>query len=69
MFRPNRPSSGERVVVMKESAAHSNAVLFLLCSCLGLHLVMWVNRLFYLGVLELYMFALWFCLVCRLWVS
>jgi hypothetical protein len=29
MFRPNRPSSGVQVVVMKESAAHCEAVLFL----------------------------------------
>jgi hypothetical protein len=36
MFRPNRPSSGVQVVVMKESAAHCNAVLLLICSCLGL---------------------------------
>jgi hypothetical protein len=28
MFWPNRPSSGVQVVVMKESAAHCNAVLF-----------------------------------------
>jgi hypothetical protein len=30
---------------------------------------MCVNRLFYLGVLELHMFALWFCLVCGLLLS
>jgi hypothetical protein len=35
MFRPNRPSSGVQVVVMEESAAHCNAVLLFLCSCLG----------------------------------
>jgi hypothetical protein len=50
MFRPNRPSSGVQVVVMKESAAHCEAVLFLseykyfwLCGLTGC---------FYLGVLE-----------------
>jgi hypothetical protein len=69
MFRPNLPSSGVKVAVIKESAAHCNAVLFLLCSCLRLFLVMSVNHLFYLGVLELYVFALWFCLVCWLWMS
>jgi hypothetical protein len=30
MFRPNRPSSGVQVVVIKVSAAHYKAVLFLL---------------------------------------
>jgi hypothetical protein len=30
MFRANRPSSGVHVVVMKESAAHYNAVLLFL---------------------------------------
>jgi hypothetical protein len=29
MFRPNRPSSGVRVFVMKDSAAHCNAVLLI----------------------------------------
>jgi hypothetical protein len=38
--------------MVKDSAAHCNAVLLFLCSCLGLLLVMWVNQLFYLGVLE-----------------
>jgi hypothetical protein len=36
MFRPNRPSSGAQVVVMKESAAHCNAVLLFLYNYLGL---------------------------------
>jgi hypothetical protein len=54
MFQPNRPSSGVQVVVIKEYAAHCNAVLFLLHRCLILLLVMWVNHLFYLGVLELH---------------
>jgi hypothetical protein len=44
--------------VIKESAASCNADLFLLYSFLGLLLVMWVNHLFYLGVLELHMAAL-----------
>jgi hypothetical protein len=35
--------------MMKESTAHCKAVLFLLCSCFGLLLVMWVNQLFYLA--------------------
>jgi hypothetical protein len=61
MFWPNQPSSGVQVFVIKESVVHCNAVLFLVCSCLGLLLVMWVNQLFYLGVLELHVFALWFC--------
>jgi hypothetical protein len=59
-FRPNQPPSGVKVVLIKESSAHCKAVLFLLCSCLRLLLVMWVNQLFYLGVLELHVFALWF---------
>jgi hypothetical protein len=59
MFRPNRPPSGVQVAVMKECAAHCNAVLLFLCSCLGLILVLWVNHLFiYIGVPELHMFAL-----------
>jgi hypothetical protein len=36
---------------MKESAAHSNAVLLVLLNCLGFK-NMWVKQLFYLGVLE-----------------
>jgi hypothetical protein len=28
MFQPNRPSSGVEIVVVKESAAHCNAVFF-----------------------------------------
>jgi hypothetical protein len=36
MFRPNRPSSGAQVVVMKEFAAHCNAVLLFVCSFFGL---------------------------------
>jgi hypothetical protein len=36
MFRPNRPSSGVRVVVIKESAAHYKAALLPLSDCLGL---------------------------------
>jgi hypothetical protein len=51
MLRPKWPSSGVQVVVLKEPAAHCNAVLIILCSCLGIILVMWVNQLFYLGVL------------------
>jgi hypothetical protein len=31
MYQPSRPSSGVQVVVINESAAHSKAVLFLLC--------------------------------------
>jgi hypothetical protein len=69
LFRPNQPSSGLQAVTIKESAAHCNAVLFLLCSSLWLLLAMWVNHLFYLGVHELYVFAIWFCLVCWLWLS
>jgi hypothetical protein len=68
MFRPNRPSSGVQVVVVKESVAHCKAVLFLLTGCLGLVLVMWVNDCFNFGVLELHMFALfvmWDVLCCR----
>jgi hypothetical protein len=58
MFRPNRPSSGVQVVVIKEPAADCEAVSFHLCRFLGLLLVMWVNHLFYLGVLELHVIAL-----------
>jgi hypothetical protein len=59
MFRSNRPSLGVEVVVMKVSADHCNAVLYFLCSCLGLLLNMWVIQLFYLIVHE-HVFALWF---------
>jgi hypothetical protein len=58
---PFRPSSGVQVVVMKEPAAQCKAVLFLFCSCLGLLLVMWVNRLFLFGCPWPIVFALWFC--------
>jgi hypothetical protein len=36
IFWPNRASSGVQVVVIKESAAHCKAFLFLLYGCLGL---------------------------------
>jgi hypothetical protein len=36
MFRPNCPASGVQVVVMKESAAHCNAVLLFLRNYIGL---------------------------------
>jgi hypothetical protein len=39
MFQPKRPSSGVQVVVIQESATQCKAALFLLHSCLGLHLV------------------------------
>jgi hypothetical protein len=41
MFRPNRPSSGVQVAVMKDSTAHSNAVLLFLYNsvCLSTALV------------------------------
>jgi hypothetical protein len=55
MFRSNQPSSGVKVVVVKESAALCDAVLFLLRGCLVLLLV---NHLFYLGVPELHVFSL-----------
>jgi hypothetical protein len=35
MFQPNWPSAGVQIVVMNESAAHCNAVMLFLCSCLG----------------------------------
>jgi hypothetical protein len=54
MFQPNQQASGVQVVVIMKSTAHCNAVLFLLCSCLTLHLVIWVNNLFNFGVLELH---------------
>jgi hypothetical protein len=69
IFRPSRSPSGVQVAVIKESAAHCNAALFLLRRGLGLCLFMWVNHLLYLGVLELHVFALWFCFLCWLWLS
>jgi hypothetical protein len=63
------PSSGVQVVAIKESATHCDAVLFILCGRLRLLLVIWVNHLFYLGVLELHVFALLFCFACWLWLS
>jgi hypothetical protein len=44
MFRPNRPSSGAHVLVVKDSAAHCKGVLFLLCVYPGLFLVMLLNH-------------------------
>jgi hypothetical protein len=61
--RANRPSPGIQAVVIRKSSAHCNAVL---CCSLGLRLFMGVNHLFYLGVLELHLFAVWFC---WLWLS
>jgi hypothetical protein len=55
-----------RVVVIKESTAHCNAVLFLLSSCLELLLGMGVNRLFYLRVLELHSLSNQLCLLTPL---
>jgi hypothetical protein len=53
VYVQRRLSSGVQVIVI-------NAVLFLLCNCLRLLLVMCVNQLFYYGFLELRVFALWF---------
>jgi hypothetical protein len=58
MFWPKWTSSVVEVAMIKEFAAHCNAVLFLLCGCLGLLPVMWVNHLFYLGVLELHIYLM-----------
>jgi hypothetical protein len=62
MFRPNRPSSGVKVVMIKEPAAHCRAVLCLLCGCLGLLLVMWVNHLFQF-------WCHWTARVCLTWFT
>jgi hypothetical protein len=56
--RSRRPSSHVQAVVIKKSGAHCNAVLFLLYSCPGLHLAMWISYLIYLGILELHVLAL-----------
>jgi hypothetical protein len=44
MFRPKWPSSGAQVVVFQDSAAHCNAVFFLLLLLHLVILVMWVAR-------------------------
>jgi hypothetical protein len=64
MFWPNQPFSDVQVVVVKESAAHCEAVLFLLCGCLGLLMVVGITHLFNFCVHELHMFAFtFFCFV------
>jgi hypothetical protein len=74
MFRPNWPSSGVQVVVVKDSIAHCNAVFFppieVACNYFG-----YVGyRQFYLVVLGLHVVAsgfVWFlgygCLECSCW--
>jgi hypothetical protein len=57
MFPPNRPFSGVHAVI-KESAAHCNAVSFLLYGCLGLCALTILN----FGVLGLHVFDL--CVFC-----
>jgi hypothetical protein len=54
MFRPNWPSSGVQVVVIKVSTAHCNAVLLSLYNCLGL----------ILGYVRRYARV---CLICNTW--
>jgi hypothetical protein len=56
MFRPNWTSTGVQVVMVKNSAAHSNVVLFLQLSLPLAFLVVWVTISF-LGVLELHVVA------------
>jgi hypothetical protein len=71
MFRPNWPSSGVQVVVIKESDAHCNALLLLVGSCLGLILgyVGWPAVLFWcpwtiaMHMMENCGFLLWFCFI------
>jgi hypothetical protein len=53
MFRPNRPSSGVQVVMVKDSAAHCNVVFFPSTDVASGYLVMWVTISFYLGVFGL----------------
>jgi hypothetical protein len=50
MFRPNWPSSGVQVVMVKGSAVHCNAVLILHIVLASGYLVMWVTVNFLLGV-------------------
>jgi hypothetical protein len=57
MFQSNRPSSGVQVFVIRGSAAHCNAALFHLDSCLGFNLIIRVNQSYYLGVLELHIYG------------
>jgi hypothetical protein len=45
MFRRNLPSSGVQILVIKDSTAHCNAVLFLFRGCLQVDLLVWVNHL------------------------
>jgi hypothetical protein len=54
MFRPNWPSSGVQVVVMKGSAAHCDVLPFLY-SCNGL-IVRYVDY----PAVTMHMFGLWF---------
>jgi hypothetical protein len=56
-FRPNRPSSGVQVVI-KGSAAHCNAVFFVLFGCLGLLRLCRLTICINFGVLELQVFVL-----------
>jgi hypothetical protein len=57
MFRPNWPSSGVQVVMVKNSAAHCNAVFFPPSVVASVYFFYVGYHQFYLGVLELHVVA------------
>jgi hypothetical protein len=57
MFWPNWPSSGVQVVMVKDSAAHCNAVFLPPNVVASGNLLMWVTITFYLGVLGVHAVA------------
>jgi hypothetical protein len=74
MFRPNWPSSGVQCVVVKDSAAHCNAVFFPLIVVASGYFGYVAYRQLYLGVLRLHVVAsgfVWFAgcgsLECSCW--
>jgi hypothetical protein len=58
MFRPNWPSSGVQVVVVKDSAVRGNAVFFLPIVVVSGYFGYVGYRQFYLGVLGLHVVAM-----------
>jgi hypothetical protein len=74
MFRPNWPSSGVQVVMVKDSAAHCNAVFLPPIVFASVYFGNVGYHQFYLGVLGLHVVAfgfVWFvgcgCLGCSYW--
>jgi hypothetical protein len=67
MFQPNWPSSGVQVVMVKDSAAHCNAVFFPPTVVPLVILVMWRTSVLF-GCPWVACGCFWLCVVCWLWL-